>query len=140
MPVSPTLMQAILAMDSYNQGYDSGLEHGETQIGSATVSKKLSDFNMETEAQAAGFYAITYNWGDKTVISYRGTDGANDIWQGWTTGAGFNGSSQAQLAIDFFETVTPHTVAGGDVNDPNTLLVGHPLGGGTISMHRELAA
>lgn len=28
MTVSPTLMQAILAMDSYNQGYGKGIDHG----------------------------------------------------------------------------------------------------------------
>ncbi len=37
MSVSPTLMQAILAMDSYNQGYNAGLDHGGTQISNATL-------------------------------------------------------------------------------------------------------
>jgi hypothetical protein len=33
------LLLAILAMDSYNQGYDAGPEHGSTQIGSAAIQK-----------------------------------------------------------------------------------------------------
>jgi len=71
--VSDTLMQAILAMDAYNQGYNKGLDHGETQIGTATVNQQ-SDISAEGEAFAAGFYAVAYNYDGETVIFYRGTD------------------------------------------------------------------
>lgn len=70
MAVSPTLMQAILAMDSYNRGYNPGIAHGQSQIGTATFNQDKGD----AEAQAAGFYAVAYNFGGQTVISYRGTD------------------------------------------------------------------
>ena len=71
-------MLSILAMDSYNQGYGKGYDHGKTQIGAATFS--LDD--ISAEAQAAGFYAVAYDTGEgvdelsngSTVISYRGTD------------------------------------------------------------------
>ena len=85
MTISKDLFLAILSMDSYNQGYGKGIDHGKTQIGAAT---KVSDSvildtpgNVDV-AQAAGFYAIAYDvdgsgpsgLAGKTVISYRGTD------------------------------------------------------------------
>ena len=78
-------------MDSYNRGYDAGISglseapDGSAKIGNATVSVSLSDISQEfaNEAQAAGFYAISYtiegngvdglSSGD-TVLSFRGTD------------------------------------------------------------------
>lgn len=79
--VTSTLMQAILAMDSYNQGYNPGLNHGQTQIGLATKSTDSTDEYADPNAppgtpspdQAAGFYAVAYNYDGQTVISYRGT-------------------------------------------------------------------
>ncbi len=78
MAVSNNLMQAILAMDVYNQGYGDHLEHGETQIGLATVGQDSLILNADPNDpnridQAAGFYAAAYNWNGTTVISYRGT-------------------------------------------------------------------
>ena len=76
-------------MDSYNQGYGRGIEHGKTQIGAATVLDRESLGIDNTKYQAwqdAGFYAIAYDvdgsgpsgLAGKTVISYRGTDAATD--------------------------------------------------------------
>lgn len=76
MTVSPTLMHAILAMDSYNRGYNEGivgLGGIGSQIGNATVLQQ-SNVNAGSEEFTAGFYAVAYNFGGQTVISYRGTE------------------------------------------------------------------
>ncbi len=72
MTISKDLFLAILSMDSYNQGYGKGIDHGKTQIGAAT----FKDDKGDAEAQAAGFYAIAYDVAgsgdaglDGTVIS-----------------------------------------------------------------------
>lgn len=36
LTISKGLFLGILSMDAYNQGYNKGLDHGKTQIGSAT--------------------------------------------------------------------------------------------------------
>ena len=81
MTVSKELFLAILAMDSYNRGYASGVQiGGPNSLGSATIeSNNLSE---RQEVRDAGFYAQTYTIGagvtgiapGTTVISYRGTD------------------------------------------------------------------
>jgi hypothetical protein len=70
------LFRAILAMDSYNRGYNAGItglsdDPNTTQIGNATVAARSSSLQNSPEV-AAGFYAIAYNWNGETVISYRG--------------------------------------------------------------------
>ena len=74
---NPDLMRAILAMDAYNRGYNSGigpLNGGlggvGSQIGLATVIRQEGG----TNAQAASFFAQAYTLGGQTIISYRGTD------------------------------------------------------------------
>jgi len=80
MSISDDLFLAILAMDSYNRGYGAGIaglsDQVDTAIGTATVRKRLQDVSdtFVPEAQAAGFYAIAYDWNGQTVISYRGTE------------------------------------------------------------------
>jgi hypothetical protein len=76
MAVSNELMLAILAMDAYNRGYGAGigpkgigLGLAGSQLGNATVSK----IDGEATAQAASFFAQSYTYNGKTVISYRGT-------------------------------------------------------------------
>jgi hypothetical protein len=70
------LIYAILAMDSYNRGYGSGinglLDTTDSKIGNYTVYDSKGD----TQAFTAGFYAIAYKNAatGETVISYRGTD------------------------------------------------------------------
>ena len=53
MPISNDLFMAILAMDSYNRGYDTGLNVTGDQIGTATLSIAKGD----QAAQAVGFFA-----------------------------------------------------------------------------------
>jgi hypothetical protein len=79
------LFLAILAMDSYNRGYNAGIEDGDvsdrnglgdsvgTQIGTATITL-ASDSRPISPEVAAGFYAVAYQTQYGTVISYRGTD------------------------------------------------------------------
>lgn len=88
MAISQDLMLAILSMDTYNRGYGAGvsdgnhvvdgIDHGlgdaiNTQIRTATISS-FSSSDPNSDAVAAGFYAIAYTWNGQTVISYRGTD------------------------------------------------------------------
>lgn len=73
MTISKDLLLSILAMDSYNQGYGRGLEHDETQIGSANVLEAPENIDQNSW-ENAGFYAVSYNLGNETIISYRGTD------------------------------------------------------------------
>ena len=59
MNISKDLLLSILAMDTYNQGYGKGYDHGKSNIGSATVGLQ-SDISADGDAQAAGFYAAAY--------------------------------------------------------------------------------
>jgi hypothetical protein len=101
------LFLAILAMDSYNRGYGTGLNDGGANdpdglgvsgsIGTATIaqdSSTLLDASGNRLDVAAGFYAVAYETQYGTVISYRGTDFtpgsdlATDAHDGWTLGGG----------------------------------------------------
>lgn len=77
-------------MDAYNRGYNRGIVSAAlsgTAIGKATVGRG-TNAATEHDAVAASFFAQSYNWNGKTVISYRGTDdsfvlaGASDFWRG----------------------------------------------------------
>jgi hypothetical protein len=108
--ISKELITSILAMDSYNRGYNAGivLPSGATRIGTATIGTDSTAELGEQVTKSTGFYAISYKWGNETVISYRGTDnpdllgltpGASDIWSGWITGTGtLINAKQAALA------------------------------------------
>ncbi len=72
---------SLLALDSYNRGYGpnvllntsdstSGQNEVDRLIGSATITAH----NISPAAQAAGFYAIAYNWNSETIISLSGTN------------------------------------------------------------------
>ncbi|WP_417411865.1 hypothetical protein [Hoeflea sp.] len=102
MTLSNALFVAILAMDSYNRGYDAGLSGlgGEGfGICAATIAKDAEQLLNAGGAEAAGFYAVASQWNGETVISYRGTDNANPLaegsnsWNGWTPGGGDFGSA-----------------------------------------------
>jgi len=137
------LFLSILAMDSYNRGYESGIDFGigsdeiGVKIGNASISNRSSS-DPNSTAVAAGFYALSYtfsgsqNFADgEKVISYRGTDkisfnpftSDSDVWNGWTLGAGFPDASQGVLSIDFYETVTGFNV--NDEANASVTLVGH---------------
>lgn len=140
MAIDDNLFLAILSLDSYNRGYNEGIEG----LGAAGAESSLignakfylqSDIEGNTAGVNAGFYAAAYDWNGQKVISYRGTDSAielssaADIWSGWILGAGFPGASQAGLALDFFEGI----IAGSafDATDNSGIvLTGHSLGGG----------
>lgn len=83
MAISNDLFMAILAMDTYNRGYNSSMGNKDTglggvgsQIGNASVSKQ-SDQAVNSAAVNASFYAQSYMLNGKTIISYRGTDQAS---------------------------------------------------------------
>lgn len=68
MTISKELFLAILSMDSYNRGYEPGIEHthsdasdGLAKIGIATVSVNLDDVGLAPSAHDAGFYAVAYD-------------------------------------------------------------------------------
>jgi hypothetical protein len=43
-------------------------------LGNATIASDSTEVLGLTQTQAAGFYAVEYNWADERVISYRGTN------------------------------------------------------------------
>jgi Lipase (class 3) len=142
------LFLSILALDSYNHGYNAGTKMTETQIGLATTT-------LDTDNQAArniGFYAIAYDWNGEKVISYRGTDnyslsndigtsgtGASDITSGWSVSLGVLPGTQAGTAIDFYKSVTNRT-SEFDRAPANVVLTGHSLGGGLAGFVAALSA
>ena len=83
MTTQRNILLSLLALDSYNQGYDWNYKHEKTQIGSA----RLIETRTSKEEQAAGFSASHYVIGSgetaETVIAFRGTDtlfGADQQW------------------------------------------------------------
>lgn len=143
MSVSNDLMHAILAMDAYNRGYGAGIaglnEAVGTQIGNASITKRLQDVSatFEPNSQAAGFYALAYDWNGQRVISYRGTNlvgnlpAANDVVNGWPIGLGSPAASQGLLAAQFYRNIV-----GGEENlfNADVTLTGHSLGGGLAGL------
>lgn len=82
MTISSDLFAAILAMDSYNRGYNSGLAVSGSNIGNATLGNNSSVLDQtpnEGRDQAASFFAQSYTWNGQTIISYRGTDAGSDM-------------------------------------------------------------
>jgi hypothetical protein len=69
--MKPELLQAILAMDAYNRGYDRGLNVDGNQIGNWSVgldSSILKDANELPLDVPASFYAMSYTNGIPRVI------------------------------------------------------------------------
>lgn len=109
------LLLSILAMDSYNRGYNAGLELPDVEglkIGAASIDTRIADIlDFQQEAFSTGFYAISYKLGNETIISYRGTDGllsipfwpdqGSDVWNGYGIGAGSPWDSMPALSRDF---------------------------------------
>jgi hypothetical protein len=95
MTISKELFLAVLAMDSYNRGYDAGITdepkgdtNGLGEGGSSIGGANVLNTPLPPDSASIGFYAVAYDTPYGKVISYRGTDGPNDIWNGWTFGAG----------------------------------------------------
>jgi hypothetical protein len=91
---NPDLMRAILAMDSYNRGYNAGIKSPGagpnegligTQLGLATINSVVLPQGFE----AASFYAQTYTLNGTTIIAYRGSDGLAPSWLGGTVPSDF---------------------------------------------------
>ncbi|PZP55670.1 MAG: hypothetical protein DI586_06145 [Micavibrio aeruginosavorus] len=136
------LMKAILAMDSYNRGYNAGIQlsqNPDVMLGNAKIIMNSSVLGNGKD-QAIGFYAIAYQLaGGEKVISYRGTDVdfltfeglTTDVWNGWGVGTGSPAGKQAGMAFEFYRAVA------GQNNDPfdaNISLTGHSLGGGLAGL------
>lgn len=97
---------SILAMDSYNRGYGPGIKGlpSSGKLGNATIL----NIDLPNGSQAAGFYAIAYDWAhdgqNETVISFRGTDFTTgwskvlDVANGWSSFTGIGTNSQFWLA------------------------------------------
>ncbi|EDM71491.1 hypothetical protein RAZWK3B_19101 [Roseobacter sp. AzwK-3b] len=143
--ISKDLFLAVLAMDSYNRGYNAGIADGEgttdangddadglgeagEKIGAATVL----DFDLPANSQSAGFYALAYDIGadgpeglaGKTVISFRGTDTSLDHSTGWSVGAGnIDDWTQAPRALEVHTAATGHSYRKGQANA--VILRGH---------------
>lgn len=126
MTISPELSYAILSLDSYNRGYDPGVE-GLGGIGSMVGNYEFvaqSAIGSSSPEFAASFYAAAYqDASGNIVISYRGTDAPLDVVTGWTGGAGFH-TRQAELAAQFYHQVKQA------YPDATITLTGHSLGGG----------
>ena len=83
---------SLLALDSYNRGYGrnvfaNGLategSEAERHIGTATIL----NVDLPAGSEAAGFYAIAYDWNGDAVISHRGTNfdfNTNSVDAGFT--------------------------------------------------------
>ncbi|MEX2490603.1 MAG: calcium-binding protein [Nitrospirales bacterium] len=129
MSTSVELMYAILAMDSYNRGYNAGIEGlggKDSQIGIATVGEDAETLLEQGSAVAADFYAVAYEWNGKTTISYRGTDNFVTEIPGVDLPIALNNDfdeAQVHLASQFYRAV--EATLG---SNPITL-TGHSLGG-----------
>jgi hypothetical protein len=102
MTITNDLFLAILAMDSYNRGYNAGLVVPGTQIGSATLGRG-TNADTEPNAVTASFFAQSYSWNGQTVISYRGTDAFGDVpaWGTFLNNPIF--ATQHRLAATFYQ-------------------------------------
>jgi hypothetical protein len=149
--MSEQLMHAILALDSYNRGYNAGLEVRGLKLGD--VKLVSSDPN-----QNISFFAQSYRneiTGEK-LISYRGTDspipgGEGTGWEkfktffspyqdglnGFGIGRGSPFGAQATAAIEFYKSASEKT--GEELgNQQNVTIVGQSLGGGLAGFVRAL--
>lgn len=127
MTISVELSYAILALDSYNRGYNVGVP-GLGGIGSQVENKTLimQSKTLSTSPEvAASFYAAAYqDSSGNIVISYRGTDApGGDLSTGWVTGTGYL-SAQAELAAEFYYQVKQAYPSA------SITLTGYSLGGG----------
>src|SRR4051812_16410130 len=147
MAISKDLFLSILAMDSYNRGYNVGIKTLgglNSEIGKATIISQ-SDTATNSEGVNAGFYGLAYDAsrvfgfsaGEKAV-AYRGTDslfGTNiidgDIWNAYGVGAGSPNGKQAELAIKFYQSVAG---LGSDLQAANISVTGHSSGGGLAGL------
>jgi hypothetical protein len=152
------LMNAILAMDSYNRGYGDVIKLEGNAVGEATVlTTEIDGVTVNFDSAVIrdtetgerlddniGFYALAYSYNGETIISYRGTNMEDygllgskpntlDVWHGWSLGAGQIQSQQGIMAIEFYNAVVDDvygTGVHGNEESINVSLTGHSLGGG----------
>jgi hypothetical protein len=129
MAISNNLLMAILSMDAYNRIYQQQIVVEANQVGTATL---LTNIDMPTGYEQASFFAQAYRLENSgaTVISYRGTNDTSislegDIWNGWGMGLGSPGATQAEMAVQFYNSVVASGVTGATI-----AMTGHSLGGG----------
>lgn len=122
MAVSNTLMMALLSLDSYNRGYAPAMQiSNSTQLGNATIGGSSSTTQGSAEVNDS-FFAQSYTWNGKIIISYRGTDNLGvDSLSGYGLSFGNGNSPQAKYAYMFYKSFGPAA---------NIELTGHSLGGG----------
>ena len=121
MSIDQTLLQVIIAMDSYNR--DKG--------GLKFTTQGIGPYSYIPSTEVGAFAATAYHLTDGSIlIFYRGTDNPvpftidNDASTGWVAGAGWSGATQVGQAIDFFKEIR-------DANPGKEIvLTGHSLGGG----------
>ena len=120
MPMNREVFLSLLALDAYNRGYGENVGGLETptldadgnpvediRLGRAQIISD-SEAVLGPNAQAAGFYAIAYDWNGERVISFRGTNFVSDISdipqllgtyadisEGWSIFTGWGGSRNA---------------------------------------------
>ncbi len=141
------VFKAILAMDSYNRGYNAGIEDlggVSSNLGNAIIIRQ-SDTRVGFADRNAGFYAIAYKLeSGETVISYRGTDslagsaaaGGSDTVNGYGVATGKLDGKQALLAFQFYNSIARDLNDGvpGDPRTANISVTGHSLGGGLAGL------
>ncbi len=132
MAISGDLFRAILAMDSYDRGYNAGLIVAGSELGNASLTRAEEG----TAAQNASFFAQAYNWNGEIVIAYRGSDGLLPTWLGgdvpsdvpaWGIWHADNyNTTQARMAAQFYKDVL--------AANPNATIetTGHSLGGALV--------
>lgn len=114
MAISANIFKAILSFDSYNRGYNAGIDidgnHQDQnycddssgqEIGSATILSNSGDLNPAAGIDNdIGLYGVAYEYNGETIIAYRGTDSLLvDPVYGWPTGGGAVGTAQADMAF-----------------------------------------
>jgi Ca2+-binding RTX toxin-like protein len=135
------LLLAILAMDSYNRGYNARVSFNGnddtygSSIGTASVIASKGDVT----AQQASYYSIAYSLGpeaggsNQIVIAYRGTDMdhiANTAINSYPVALGYPDTNQSEMAAEFYKNINDGSIAA----NSNITLIGHSLGGGLAGL------
>ncbi len=151
--MNETLMRAILAMDTYNRGYNASIILTNNSIGKAQIktvtasngSQVILDSGIITNSsnpddrldEDIDFYALAYDYNGKTVISYRGTDNlTRDFYHGYGVGFGLPDADQGEMAFEFYNLVA-YLDNNNTAIDPrlaNISVTGHSLGGGLAGL------
>lgn len=123
------LVHAILAMDAYNRGSDPSIEIPNSPYSVIRQSPP-------SDSEDSGFSATAYTVNGTAVIAFRGMNSGSfwdlfdDAWNGWGVGAGSPEGKQAELAIQFYQSVR-------DQGHADIVLTGHSQGGGLAGLDRN---